>query len=1146
MRERGRIGAVVRRSTLAILLLAAAANDGYERIAAQTPDERAVLDALESGAYEKAVEFGATLVREQEAASGAQSPQVARASDLLVEALTKAGKAADDRTVARAEHAVQLKERIFGTDHFEISASLHNLGAVRVERGEFATAISLHERALSIRSRSLRQDDPAIADSLDYLALPLIRLQRFDEARRHLERSLNVRETLAERAPRALARTLELVALLHRYSGTYRSAPPLLDRALAIRHQLGLDTHPETISILTLQGDILYLDGDIVRAQRVWIETVGLAERTLGPAHPAVAPLLRRMGAAAETLGDLGRKRELLDRALQISNASMAPCHPETAGILNDLANSARYFGSYLEARQLYNRALTIREKCLGHNHSLTATIIFNEAELAASSGDFGEAERLYQSATRVWSAALGPNHPYVALGLDGLAQVLTSRGQLVRARGLYERALAIRRQSLGADHPDVAWTMTNLARTIAALGDTALARTDVNRAIEIYRRTGASVEPDQLARMLRLRGQLEMKQREYATARATFEEALSARERIFGNGHPLSAEARADRASANLALGSYQAALDDALGAEQTGRDHLRFTVRYLPERQGLLYAANRPRGLDLALSVVAAGQAVDASAVFDAVIRSRAIVLDELANRAAAAVADPAIAPAQQAAAATRQRFANLMLRSLLGDESVPRSLLDQARTEKEASERALAEQSSAERAEQTRAAAGLDDLRVALPPQSALVSFVRYDRTSSQGSSAGRRLATTPVYLAFVTRADASSVAAVPLGSATAIDGLIRTWRSEVLKGAAAAEDPAIGMQSYRAAGTTLRQRLWDPLAQHLDRVEKVFVVPDGSISLVAFDALPVNGNKYLVETGRTIHYLPAERDLVDRDETSQRGTGLLAIGGAAFDSSPSARATRTATTRSGCATLQNLRFDPLPGTRREIAEIAAVWKTAAGPSEVQSTLLAGQDASESRFKQQAPGHRILHIATHGFFLGNDCAPAVAGARSVGGLATRAQLSAAVPADNPLILSGLAMAGANRRRAAGTDRDDGILTAEEVTALNLRGVEWAVLSACDTGLGEVKAGEGVLGLRRAFQIAGARTIIMSLWAVDDDAVRTWMHGLYVGRLQRRLNTADAMHQASLDALRERRAQGSSTHPFYWAGFVAAGDWR
>jgi CHAT domain-containing protein len=135
---------------------------------------------------------------------------------------------------------------------------------------------------------------------------------------------------------------------------------------------------------------------------------------------------------------------------------------------------------------------------------------------------------------------------------------------------------------------------------------------------------------------------------------------------------------------------------------------------------------------------------------------------------------------------------------------------------------------------------------------------------------------------------------------------------------------------------------------------------------------------------------------------------------------------------------------------------------------------------------------------------------------------------------------------MAGANRRAAAGPEEDDGILTAEEVASLNLEGTEWAVLSACDTGLGEFKAGEGVLGLRRAFQIAGARTVIMSLWSVDDQATRVWMRALYDGRLNKRLNTADAVREASLAVLRARRSSGLSTHPFYWAAFVAAGDWH
>jgi len=145
-----------------------------------------------------------------------------------------------------------------------------------------------------------------------------------------------------------------------------------------------------------------------------------------------------------------------------------------------------------------------------------------------------------------------------------------------------------------------------------------------------------------------------------------------------------------------------------------------------------------------------------------------------------------------------------------------------------------------------------------------------------------------------------------------------------------------------------------------------------------------------------------------------------------------------------------------------------------------------------------------------------------------------------------ENPLLLSGLAFAGANRRGAATADEDDGILTAEEVAGLDLTGLDWAVLSACDTGLGVVRVGEGVLGLRRAFQTAGARTVIMSVWSVEDRSTRQWMHALYQARFERGLDTADAVRQAALSTLRARRSATGSGHPFFWAGFVAAGDWR
>ena len=180
------------------------------------------------------------------------------------------------------------------------------------------------------------------------------------------------------------------------------------------------------------------------------------------------------------------------------------------------------------------------------------------------------------------------------------------------------------------------------------------------------------------------------------------------------------------------------------------------------------------------------------------------------------------------------------------------------------------------------------------------------------------------------------------------------------------------------------------------------------------------------------------------------------------------------------------------------------------------------LTGSAAAEESFKKHAAGQEVLHLATHGFFLRGDCAP--------------------------LQLSGLALAGANRRSAAefALQPDDGILTAEEIASLDLRGVKWAVLSACETGLGPLQAGEGVLGLRRAFEVAGAGTLILSLWEIGDHDARDWVRGLYEARL-RGLSTADAVREAAVRMIEVRRRQGeAATHPFSWGAFVAAGDWR
>jgi CHAT domain-containing protein len=263
--------------------------------------------------------------------------------------------------------------------------------------------------------------------------------------------------------------------------------------------------------------------------------------------------------------------------------------------------------------------------------------------------------------------------------------------------------------------------------------------------------------------------------------------------------------------------------------------------------------------------------------------------------------------------------------------------------------------------------------------------------------------------------------------------------------------------------------------------------------------------------------------------------------LAVGGVDFGTAPAAR-TGAASVAENCTDLSGIRFDPLPSTRAEVEDLRRSWASA-GRGEFQALVAA--DATEAAFRKAVPGKALVHLATHGFFLDGRCAEALSNTRGIGGVsAAPTALPRAQRLDSPLLLSGMALAGANRR--LGGSEDDGVMTAAEVAALDLSSAEWAVLSACDTGLGEIAAGEGVLGLRRAFQIAGARTVIMSLWSVDDASTREWMRRLYDARLVRHLGTAEAVREASVGLLRARRARKESASPFFWGAFIAAGDWR
>ena len=555
------------------------------------------------------------------------------------------------------------------------------------------------------------------------------------------------------------------------------------------------------------------------------------------------------------------------------------------------------------------------------------------------------------------------------------------------------------------------------------------------------------------------------------------------------------------------MAAGKPREAFDHALRAESIGREHLRLTTRAAPERQAMRYSAERLPSLDLVVSIAPALQdpAITRSS-WDALIRSRAVVLDEMAARHRLATQESS-APLRKAFDDYRtaaESLSNVLLRGPTSNDldRYRRSVAD-LRADKESAERALAAESETVRRGLAQQQIGFEEVRAALPSNTTLVAFARTRATAQQAAS----------YLAFILD-PAQPPRIVSLGSAQSVETALRRWRDAMTP--ASAES---GKMPDPAAGERLRQLLWDPLQVKPDGDRLVLIVPAGGIHLLNFAALPLANGRHLAEAEVLIHYLSSERDVIV-DASAPRGD-ILVVGGASRGSFPASKLVAPAT--SACQAISAADFPALPGSLNEARRVAAIARDAGAAGSAPVTELLGTAATETAFKQQVRGKSLVHVAAHGFFQSSQCV---------------SQEMA-----NPLRLSGLVFAAesANSKRA-----DDGLLLAEEVATLDFSDAQWVVLSGCDTGLGQIQNDEGVLGLRRAFRIAGADTLVMSLWPVEDRSAEVFMSSLYAARLQGHRATAAAMRQAYREALAATRRVHRNSHPLYWAPFIASGDWR
>jgi CHAT domain-containing protein len=409
-------------------------------------------------------------------------------------------------------------------------------------------------------------------------------------------------------------------------------------------------------------------------------------------------------------------------------------------------------------------------------------------------------------------------------------------------------------------------------------------------------------------------------------------------------------------------------------------------------------------------------------------------------------------------------------------------------------------------------------------ALPADSALVEFAVY--TPQDLRNENNKL--QPRYLAYLLAAQGRPKW-VDLGEAAPIDRVITAWRQ-------ALRDPR--RTDVERLARAVDEKVMRPvlaLAQSgLGEFRRLLIAPDSQLNLVPFAALIDRQGRYLVER-YSISYLMSGRDLLRPPVRQSGNQDAVVVADPDYGVRGDAVASRSRDvglpqSAGSNFNLSQIYFPPLKGTAGEARALKAILP--------QSTVLTRGQATESALKQlHSPG--ILHVATHGFFL-RDQELELVGGRGVGAATVRSVTAPDQPVENPLLRSGLALAGVNLRLGRADREDDGVLTALEAAGLDLFGTKLVVLSACDTGVGEVKNGEGVFGLRRALSLAGSETQVMSLWPVSDLGARDLMTEYYKG-LERGEGRGDGLRRVQLEMLKSK----SRRHPFYWASFIQSGEW-
>jgi CHAT domain-containing protein len=1067
-----------------------------------------------------------------------------------------------DSAIVILKGALKEVVRHFGETDTTVALILQQIAVDTRSAGNNREADSLFKKALKIREGMLDSLETFLEPNHLDLAVHLDGLANLWDAWNSLNdrnkereedsclsRALAIRKKALSPKHIDVARSLRRLARNYHRQKEFAEAESLYNEALGIiEDTLGRD-HPEAVITLKDMAWECCIQGKYTEAE-LFLDRAGtIADRYQGNDRLLLADILDEKASCYERQRRDSSSVQLRDSSLQIREQVLGEDHPDLLFPIGVLAIGYSRMDSSARAESLYHRALSISAKTFGLD---SPDYVFRLGQLSShywQRGKYDKALDLDMDQLERLQKRYGPNDNRVTQQMGLIAGLYEDLEKYTEAESLLQKVLVKTQETFGPKHGYVAECYTDLADLYIKQDEFARAESALTQAIQIFHEELDSNHRFVLDSELGL-SVLYMIQSKSLKAESLYSHVVSLSKTAPDEG-PLALLARYSDGSYSgrlikgvtgllgsyswfyRSIGDFGRALETARLAFERKLNSFQNVISILVERDALTnsrslkYYANRyfsfyfDSGLqDTALARYTVDIALASKgAVSDEIFRRQKRLQELMAENAEAEVIKLAAAASDASLQSSKlfhteiarptwtrpRQFAQLdnlinngkELESKLTRLAVPREELREHDT------------------------VTCDSIASALPDRSILVEFVKYNHMRTESDSG------IPRYSAVVVgRTEAPRI--VEIGEAETIDSIVEKYRTTMCS--VVRKDTLLITSKGTLVVTEIEQLKYEEVARELydatmSEIEPyipdkhtVFVSPDGALNLVSFGTLIDKKRKYLVDK-YPIHYLSAGRDLLRFKDAEKPGSGLLAMGDADFN----------ATQRSWWKYIYQKELDSLPKTREEIDSVCKYWGR--NYREELKECFYHTGASEENFKGKATGKRVIHLATHGFYLHDTLFASVQRPelKELGPIAT----------ENPLLPSGLLLAGANPH-GTGTDSlgDDGFLTAEEVTAMDLSGVQMVVLSACETGLGTIEANEGVYGLRRAFLMAGARTVVVSLWELEDITAMEMMSKLY---FRKRDNLPKMMQEIAKDQKERHPA-----HPWSWGGFIAIGDWR